>query len=75
MLVLDNRSSEQHTRETYNREWLTHIPSETVQRYSPDNIKDMFECFGTDGLIGLQIKMLEAILKLFCKELGVKFYY
>lgn len=75
LLVLDNRSNLQHTREPYKREWLTHIPSDTVQKYSPDNIKELLECFGTDGLIGLQINMLEAILKLSCKSSGVKFYY
>lgn len=75
ILVLDNRSVKQHTREPYKREWLTHIPAETVQHFSPPNIKKLLECFGTDGLIGLQINMLETILKLSCKDLGVKFFY
>lgn len=75
ILLFDNRSQKQHIREVYNREWLTHIPSETVQKYTADNIHELLQCFGDGGLIGLQINMLEAILKLSCKELGVYFYY
>lgn len=75
ILLLDNRSVVQHIREPYRREWLTHIPSETVQRFTPDHIQSLLECFGEGGLIGLQINMLEAILKLSCKEMGVQFYY
>lgn len=75
ILLLDNRSTVQHIRESYKREWLTHIPSHTLQKYAPDHIQNLFECFGEGGLIGLQINMLEAILKLSCKEMGVQFYY
>lgn len=75
ILLLDNRSVVQHIREPYKREWLTHIPSETVQKFTPDHIQSLLECFGEGGLIGLQINMLEAILKLSCKEMGVNFYY
>lgn len=75
IILLDNRSKNQHIRETYNREWLTHIPSETLQKYTASNIQELLECFGEEGLTGLQINMLETILKLSCKELDVKFYY
>lgn len=75
VLILDNRSSKQHTREPFDREWLTHIPCEIVQKYTPPNIRELLECFGTDELIGLQINMLETVLMLSCKEQGVNFYF
>ena len=75
ILILDNRSVKQHTRLPFDRDWLTHIPSDIVQKHTPPNIRNLLECFGTDGLVGLQINMLEAVLMLSCKELGVKFYF
>lgn len=75
VLVLDNRSNKQHTRKPFDREWLTNIPSDIVQKYTPSNIREMLECFGTNGLIGLQINMLESLLMFSCKDQGVKFYF
>ncbi len=75
ILVLDNRSNKQNTRKPFSREWLTHIPAELVQKYTPPNIRGLLECFGKNGFIGLQINMLETVLMLSCKEQGVKFYF
>ena len=75
ILVIDNRSSHKNTRKNFNRNWLTHIPTSIVQKFIPPNIKEFFECFGNDGLIGIPINALEAVLMLSCKEQGVKFYF
>ncbi|MBT6033190.1 MAG: hypothetical protein HOH19_11475, partial [Kordiimonadaceae bacterium] len=75
VLVLDNRSNIQNTRKPFNRDWLTHISSHIIQKYTPPNIRELLECFGTNGLIGLPINMLEAVLMLSCKDQGVKFYF
>lgn len=75
VLVLDNRSIKQNTRRPFDREWLTHIPTDLVQKHTPPNIRELLKCFGTNGLIGLQINMLEALLMLSCKDQGVKFYF
>lgn len=75
VLILDNRTDKQHTRKVFNREWITHLPSDIVQKYTPPNIRKLLECFGTNGLIGLPINMLEAVLMLSCKDQGVQFYF
>ncbi len=75
VLVLDNRSNKQNTRKPFNREWLTLIPSRIVQKYTPPNIRELLECFGTNGFIGLPINMFETVLMLSCKDQGVKFYF
>ena len=75
VLILDNRSNKKNTRKPFNREWLTHIPSHIVQKYTSPNIKKLVECFGTNGLIGVPINILESILMLSCKDQGVKFYF
>ena len=75
ILILDNRSEKKHTRKVFNREWVTHLPADIVQQHTPDNINELLQCFGTNGLIGLPINMMEAVLMLSCKDQGVKFYF
>ena len=75
ILVLDNRSSNKNTREMFSRNWLTHIPSSTVERFTPPNIQKLISGFGSDGLIGIPINALESILMLSCKNQGIKFYF
>ena len=75
MLVLDNRSRRANTREPFKREWLTHIPARFFKIGQPANIISLMECFGTNGLIGIPINILETILQLSCKDQGVKFHF
>jgi len=75
VLVLDNRSRRANTREPFKREWLTHIPAHFFKIDKPSNIVSLMECFGTNGLIGIPINILETVLQLSCKEQGVKFHF
>ena len=75
ILVLDNRSKNKNTREIFSRNWLTHIPSSTLKRFTPSNVRELFSVFGRDGLIGIPINVLESILMLSCKNQGVNFYF
>ncbi|MEZ5758839.1 MAG: hypothetical protein R3D86_11520 [Emcibacteraceae bacterium] len=75
ILVLDNRSDSEHFRKVFDREWVTHIHAELVQKYTPPNIWHLLECFGLGDLAGLPINMMEALFMLSCKELGVQFYF
>lgn len=75
ILILDNRSDKKNIRKIFNREWLTHIPSKILQRFTSQNIKDLLGCFGQNGLTGLPINFLESILMLSCKEQGVNFFF
>ena len=75
VLVLDNRSRHSNTRGSFKREWLTHIPVSFFKTGKPTNIKSLLECFGTNGLIGIPINILETVLQLSCKDQGVKFLF
>ena len=75
VLVLDNRSRRANTREPFQREWLTHIPSRLFKIGKPSNLLSLLECFGTNGFIGIPINILEAMLQISCKDQGVKFYF
>ena len=75
VLVLDNRSRRANTREPFKREWLTHIPAHFFKIGQPTNIISLMECFGTNGLIGIPINILETVLQLSCKDQGVKFHF
>lgn len=75
VLVIDNRSVKKNTRESYNREWLTNVPANIIQKYTPANITDLLGCFGKNGKLGLPINILETLLMLSCKEQDVKFYF
>lgn len=75
VLVADNRASQPNLRESFNRKWLTHIESQLFATPAYDEIFSLLSCFGTDGLLGLPINYLEAILQLFCKTLGVRFFF
>ena len=55
VLVLDNRSKKKNTREIFSRNWLTQIPFPIVQKLTPKNVKELFSCFGNNGLIGIPI--------------------
>ena len=75
VLILDNRSSHASTREPFNREWLTHLQTNLFKTGTPSNLTSLLECFGTEGLIGIPINILETVLQLSCKAQGVKFYF
>jgi tetratricopeptide (TPR) repeat protein len=75
VLVLDNRSRCPNTRERFKRDWLTHIPTGFFKSSQPSNIQFLIEDFGSNGLIGIPINILETILQISCKDQGVKFYF
>ena len=75
VLVLDNRSRHPNTREPFKREWLTHISVNIFKNDQPTNILPLLESFGTNGLIGIPINILETVLQLSCKDQGVKFLF
>ena len=75
VLLVDNRSKFKHCREPFTREWLTNIPTHTLIKNTAPNIESLFGCFGVNGFVGLPINLIESILMLSCKDIGVKFYF
>lgn len=75
ILVLDNRSDRRGVRKVFDRNWLTHIPSRSVDKLIPESIRNITSCLGEDGYIGLPLNAIETILMLSCKDQGVKFYF
>ena len=75
ILVLDNRSYKINTLKTFDRSWITYLSSFVLQRFTPSNISELLECFGMNSKVGLPINIIETILMLSCKDLGVNFYF
>ena len=75
VLVLDNRSYKINTLKTFDRSWITYLSSFILQRFTPSNISELLECFGMNSKIGLPINIIETILMLSCKDIGVNFYF
>ena len=75
ILVLDNRLYKKNILKIFSREWLTYLPKDILQKHTPHNIKNLFECFGVNKKVGLPINIIETILMLSCKEQGVNFYF
>ena len=75
ILVTENRIIKKHLRKNFNRDWLTHIKSIDVQRFIDPNIRGLMADFGRPGFIGIPLNLLETLLTLSCKDMGVKFYF
>ncbi|MDA8741036.1 tetratricopeptide repeat protein, partial [Rhodobacteraceae bacterium] len=75
IVVLDNRSDTIGIRKVFDRDWLTHINKNTVNKLVPNNIKNLIECFGKNDKIGLPLNILETILMTSCRAQGVRFYF
>lgn len=75
VLVADNRAIKPNLREPFNRKWLTQISSQLFIAPAYEEIFPLLSCFGTDGFLGLPLNFVEGILQLFCKAVGVRFFF
>ena len=75
IIVLDSRSDADGSRKIFDRNWLTYLDSKYVQKNTSSHIKNLMECFGTNGKIGMPLDVFEAVLMISCKDQGVKFYF
>ncbi len=75
ILVLDNHCNESHLKKPFSRRWLSHLQMSYFDKYFDSNMKKLANNFGKDGCIGLPINVIEVLLLISAKELGVNFYF
>jgi hypothetical protein len=73
ILIIENRIKAEHLKKNYTRQWLTNLPSSIFK--GNDIIKKILMDFGTNNCLGCHINVLETLLYLSCREMGVKFLF
>ncbi len=75
ILVVENRVQTTHFKKNYCRNWLTNVPLSLMQGVMANNLTELLSTLGANGLTGTPINILETLMLLSCKELGVKFLF
>ncbi|MCB1614812.1 MAG: hypothetical protein KDI30_02250, partial [Pseudomonadales bacterium] len=75
ILVMENRVYQDHYKQPYNRNWLTNVLISTLLGVMDQDITDILSSLGVGGFIGVPVNVLETLMLLSCKKLGVKFLF
>lgn len=75
VLLVENRVSSPHHKVPYERCWVTNILRETLDGLVEETLSDIFAKIGTGGYIGCTVNVLESLLLLSCRRMGVKFLF
>lgn len=75
VLVLDNRVSAPHRKHPYERRWVTNIPHAVIAPLVEPEVASLFASIGGSTHIGATINILETVLLLSCRRLGVRFRF
>ncbi|NOU01952.1 MAG: hypothetical protein HOO95_10335 [Gallionella sp.] len=75
ILLLENRVSTLHHKLPYERRWITNVPCVVLHGLVEDILLEIFNKVGAGGNIGCNINVLESLLLLSCRRLGVKFLF
>lgn len=71
VLLIENRVQTPHIKKPYTRNWLTNILLERLDVMDPV-LKDIIKGFGQDLYMGVSINVLETLLLLSCRKIGVQ---
>ncbi len=75
IMVIDNRSHRSGIRETFDRNWLTYIPFQELQKHTATDIQSLIKCFSQGDMTSVPINVLESLLSISCRKLGVFFHF
>lgn len=75
ILICENRAYKSRVKKPYSREWVTNIPLILLENYIDSRVFEIVQFFGQDFYMGAKINMLETLLLLSCKNMGVSFYF
>ena len=75
ILVLDTNCRESHFKKHFSRRWLTHLKTKYFEDYFDYPMRCLAGSFGNNGYIGLPINLIETLLLISSKRVGVKFYF
>jgi Flp pilus assembly protein TadD len=75
VLLVENRVSSLHHKLPYERRWITNIPQGLLNGLVDKTLSDIFAKIGDGHYIGCTINVLESLLLLSCRQMGVKFLF
>lgn len=75
ILLVENRVATLHHKLPYERRWITNIPCIVLRGLAEEILLEIFNKVGAGGNIGCNINVLESLLLLSCRRLGVKFLF
>jgi hypothetical protein len=75
VLLVDNRVSEPHQKQPYQRRWITNLPHALLHGLVEKTLSDIFARVGDGVYIGCTMNVLESLLLLSCRRMGVKFLF
>ena len=75
ILIVENRVHREHIKKNYSRDWLTFTPISAITGLVDVRVTDILNVIGQQGYIGAPINVLETLLLLSCKSIGVKFWF
>jgi Flp pilus assembly protein TadD len=75
VLLVENRVSSLHHKLPYERRWITNIPHRLLKGLVDKTLSDIFAKIGDGHYIGCTINILESLLLLSCRQMGVKFLF
>ncbi|MEW6314440.1 MAG: hypothetical protein AB1513_10460 [Pseudomonadota bacterium] len=74
IVVIENRVEARHYKKPYGRRWIAHIPLSFLSGMIEEEIAGIFSQVG-GKYIGVTIDILESLLLLSCRRMGVKFLF
>lgn len=75
IVMVDSRVSAPHYKLPYERRWVTNIKLGLLHGLVEQNLSDIFANVGDGTYIGCTINVLESLLLLSCRSMGVKFLF
>jgi hypothetical protein len=75
ILVIENRVSRQHHKRPYTRNWITHLLIEGLQDMIAEDVLQIFSQLSGGRHVGVNLNLLEALIQLSCRILGIKFLF
>jgi len=75
ILVIESRIQGPHVKEPYSRHWLTHIGNDLIQGVYDPLVSQLLVEFGNGKYIGGTLAVIETLLLVSNKKLGVRFLF
>jgi Tryptophan halogenase len=75
VLLIESRVAALHQKLPYERRWITNVPCIVLHGLVENILLEIFNQVGANENIGCNINVLESLLLLSCRRLGVKFLF
>ncbi len=75
ILVIESRVHATHVKRPYERQWLTQLGSGIFQGVVDPQVTKIADSFGQYGYLGCTLALLETLLLISCRKMGVKFLF